>query len=49
MKAARNGNVDCARLLLDAGADKEAKNNVRANQSAASAFWRVCFRVLVEW
>ena len=28
--AARDGHADCARLLLDAGADKEAKNNVRA-------------------
>ena len=28
--AARFGHADCARLLLDAGADKEAKDNVRA-------------------
>ena len=27
--AAANGHADCARLLLDAGADKEAKCNVR--------------------
>jgi ankyrin repeat protein len=27
--AAVNGRADCARLLIDAGADKEAKNNVR--------------------
>ncbi len=27
--AARNGHVECARLLLDAGADKEAADNVR--------------------
>jgi hypothetical protein len=26
---AMNGHADCARLLLDAGADKNAKNNVR--------------------
>jgi hypothetical protein len=29
--AARNGYADCARLLLDAGADKEAQDLVRAN------------------
>ncbi len=29
MCAAENGHVDCARLLLDAGADKDAKTNVR--------------------
>ncbi len=27
--AAANGHAKCARLLLDAGADKDAKNNVR--------------------
>ena len=27
--AAKNGHTDCVRLLLDGGADKEAKNNVR--------------------
>ncbi len=27
--AARKGSVDCARLLLDSGADKHAKSNVR--------------------
>ena len=31
MFAARNGHADCARLLLDAGADKNAKNEVRAS------------------
>jgi ankyrin repeat protein len=29
--AAENGHADCARLLLDAGADKEVKNLVRAS------------------
>jgi hypothetical protein len=33
--------VDCARLLLDAGADKEAKDEVRS-RSAASAVFRPC-------
>ncbi len=27
--ASANGRADCVRLLIDAGADKEAKNNVR--------------------
>ncbi len=29
--AAEKGRADCARLLLDAGADKEAKDKVRAS------------------
>ena len=29
MYAARKGRADCVRLLIDAGADKEAKNYVR--------------------
>ena len=29
--AAANGHADCARLLLDAGADTYAKNTVRAS------------------
>jgi hypothetical protein len=29
MYAAGRGHADCARLLIDAGADKDAKNNVR--------------------
>ena len=33
-EAARNGHADCARLLLNAGADKEAKNNVRSSTGA---------------
>ena len=43
--AAREGHMNCARLLLDAGADKEAKNNVRASWFAASAAVHV-FRTL---
>jgi ankyrin repeat protein len=31
MLAASRDRVDCVRLLLDAGADKEAKNDVRAS------------------
>ena len=37
--AARNGRADFVRLLLDAGADKEAKTKVR-DRSAVSAFSR---------
>ncbi len=29
MNSASGGHVDCMRVLLDAGADKEAKDNVR--------------------
>ncbi len=36
--AAQNGHADCARLLLDAGADKEAKDYVRDGFCAG----RVC-------
>ena len=35
--AAHYGRADCARLLLDAGADKNAKANVRAR---AGRVWR---------
>ena len=35
MEAARNGHADCARLLLDAGADTEAKCKVRARRLLA--------------
>jgi hypothetical protein len=34
--AAVNGHADCARLLIDAGADKDAKNNVRVSNGTAS-------------
>ncbi len=40
--AGYTGHADCARLLLNAGADKNAKNEVRANRSAASAVGRAC-------
>ncbi len=29
MRAASRGRADCVRLLIDAGADKDAKNRVR--------------------
>ncbi len=31
MWAAEKGRAECVRLLLDAGADKDAKTNVRAS------------------
>ncbi len=31
MSAAQKGHAECVRLLLEGGADKEAKENVRAN------------------
>ena len=33
--AAENGHADCTRLLLDAGADKEAKDVVRGRVRSA--------------
>ncbi len=31
MRAAIEGHAECVRLLLDAGADKDARHNVRAS------------------
>ncbi len=44
--AAENGHADCARLLLEAGADKNAKDKVRGDGSTATP--RVCVS-LVWW
>jgi hypothetical protein len=41
MCAARFGHADCARLLLDAGADKNAKSNVRARAAVDGVAWGV--------
>ena len=46
--ASWNGDAECVRLLLDAGADKNAKDRVRV-RSAASADRRLLDRVPVEW
>ncbi len=35
MRAAARGHADCARLLIDAGADKDARNNVRVGRCLA--------------
>ena len=44
--AAQNGHANCARLLLDAGADKNAKtNDVRRVGPTASAVGHVCVYV----
>ena len=46
--ASWNGDAECVRLLLDAGADKNAKDRVRG-QSTASAVWRLFDGVSAEW
>ncbi len=43
MHAAENGRAECVRLLLDAGADKEAKSDVRGRSAVSAA--RVCLAV----
>jgi hypothetical protein len=45
MCAAENGRTDCARLLLDAGADKEAKQIVRAIVCVGGAGALVCWGI----
>ena len=48
IQTAINGHADCARLLLDAGADKEVKTNVRATcgvfACVASSKWGMLIR-----
>jgi ankyrin repeat protein len=39
--AAENGHADCVRVLLDAGADKDAVNEVRCGRFNASTIMRV--------
>jgi hypothetical protein len=39
MRAAACGNADCLRLLIDAGADKDAKNNVRRQSLLCFSFF----------
>ncbi len=45
MWAAGRGRTDCARLLLDAGADKEAKNEVLAR---ADVPWVLCVALVAR-
>jgi hypothetical protein len=49
MKAAEKGHADFARLLLDAGADTEAKTNVRASAGAGVACESCCSGRCVDW
>ena len=44
MYAASHGNADCVRLLIDAGADKEVKGNVRAGSLLCWEPLLLCFR-----
>jgi ankyrin repeat protein len=44
MCAARLGNVDCARLLLAAGVDKEARDKVSGDEATAA----LCVRAYVS-
>ncbi len=48
IRAAENGHVDCARLMLDAGVDKNAKDKVR-DRFVASAAVRGLVLVLDAW
>ena len=43
MRAAEHGRADCVRLLIDSGADKDAKDNVRRRFSLLTAFSQVFF------
>ncbi len=47
--AAMRGHADCARLLLDAGADKETTDDVRASAGRAfgAVIWVIGFGVFV--
>ena len=40
IEAAASGRADCVRLLIEAGADKEAKTNVRVGRYVAWAPYR---------
>ncbi len=45
--AVASGHVDCVRLLMDAGADKEAKTSVRVGYCSAEAYFLFsCFATL---
>jgi ankyrin repeat protein len=52
MLAAHNGRADCVRLLIDAGADKNARNNVRGGRCFVKVqsilfFHFGCFHVFI--
>ena len=46
MRAAANGHAECMRLLLDAGTDKEAKNNVRFSVALSERPARLSLSIL---
>ncbi len=46
MLAAERGRADCARLLLDAGADKEATHKVRVS---VFVVWALLLLVVMFW
>ena len=48
MRAADNGRADCMRLLLDAGADKNAKDRVRAMRCVRMDRWRVGQMLIID-
>jgi hypothetical protein len=49
MRAAENGHADCLRLLIDAGADKEARNNVRRRSLLCCGAFLFCFSFPYCW
>ena len=50
IRAAEMGRADFVRLLLDAGADKEAKNVVRVSgRVVAFAIYRIVNSILTVW
>ena len=49
MCAAWNGHTDCVRLLLELGADKDAKNHVRAGHFVLAFHLQSLYFCLCEW
>ncbi len=49
MEAGRNGHADCARLLLDAGADTSTKCNVRVRGVGECGAFCFALRAVVEF
>ncbi len=49
IRAAMKGHADCARLLLDAGADTEANDEVRASAGVGVRVLWYGAAVMVDW